>query len=105
MLFRSCYFLVVFGWVFFRCADFSSALAWFATLFGLSSHPFVAALPPLWLLVMLASSILICFVSKNTNDIRWRSTPAWAVACSALLVWSACVILARTRSPFLYFQF
>ncbi|TCO58024.1 MBOAT family O-acyltransferase [Actinocrispum wychmicini] len=108
-------FLVVIGWVFFKSADLSSALAMVGHMFlpdfdGLSDTV-VTALTNQRLVIMLAAlAILFMPAQPVTGPLleSSRSTPATVLRIGVMtvgIVYAAVLIASGTFSPFLYYQF
>lgn len=102
--------VVLSGWVFFRSPDFSSALDYFAALFGNGGDP--ASAKVLAAIVFTPANLLqlaVCAAAAwfLPNSGQWlRRLDGWKVACGlVLLAISVRVMALQGFNPFLYFQF
>jgi len=95
--------LVVIGWVFFRAASFTDAMAMLRTMFQvqIGALPIGAAV----LCVMLVLAAGLAHWAPNSFELTHRWKPAPAIALAALLVLALVRIYGAVNSPFLYFQF
>lgn len=104
-------FLIVnLAWVFFRAHDFSGAVSYLGSLFGMGEVTPSATLissvlysPDHLLTFTLAAAI--AFFAPTTNELSNRITLPRVSYALAMLVWSLVAMSAQSYSPFLYFQF
>jgi alginate O-acetyltransferase complex protein AlgI len=111
---------VMVGWVFFRAADVGTALRMLTALFGVAGGAPAAFGDTHRALVLATALLILARFAPSTQEstgyrgpfdaepgsaprIRWRASPAWAVAVGAAL---AIALMSLSQvSEFLYFQF
>ena len=108
-------FLVVCGWVIFRCDQLNLAAGFFTSMFTLTNHALPAALVNLLnlkntLLLLIAATAL--FLPSGSLDIEFQlkrrprlATAVGIVLFGALLPWCAAVLAAVGQNPFIYYRF
>ena len=107
--------VVMVGWVFFRAETLPGAIAFLASLAGLTAAaptPYTVAwylTPELWLALAagaIGSAPWVPAVAARIDDGRGVMVPALNIAAlMALLVLSIMSMAARTYNPFIYFRF
>ncbi|MCX7818388.1 MAG: MBOAT family protein [Kiritimatiellae bacterium] len=96
------------GWVLFRSADFTVALAYLRAMAGLS-----AAGMNVQDLGMATPPVVAALLAAVIGSVRWRIprsvglTRAWLAVPACLVVWLLCWVrlAAGTHNPFIYFRF
>jgi alginate O-acetyltransferase complex protein AlgI len=95
--------LVVMGWVVFRATSVAHAADVYVALFApVRSAEFLPRVP---LLAALLGLLLLAIVARPSSQRAFRSTRANAILAATLVTVSLFVVLGRTASPFLYYQF
>ncbi len=100
--------LINIGWVFFRAPTFSVAFTWLKKIFLLTPHLTwdLKLFPERHkdrFFVALIVGFLICFLSKNTWQIKMK--PGFRMALMIGLLFALSLMFMGDESPFLYFQF
>ncbi|HET9954511.1 MAG TPA: MBOAT family protein, partial [Polyangiaceae bacterium] len=102
--------IVCLAWVFFRAETLTGALAYFRSLFGVSSageaaHAVAGALYTPYHVAVFSVAALVVWRAPNTWEFTTRLTPLRAVYGVAMLGMAVLVMWTQTVNPFLYFQF
>ncbi|MDB4979945.1 MAG: hypothetical protein JWM82_697 [Myxococcales bacterium] len=102
--------IVCLSWVFFRAKTLGLALAYFASMFGIS-HPTPAsdtvagAMYTPYHATMFVISAVVVWGLPNTWAFTAKLSPVRAVSGLALLAAAVLLMWTQTTNPFLYFQF
>lgn len=97
------FFLVLIGWVFFRCPTFEMATTLISKMFACQIGPLIPGV--VTLVFMLAIAAYLAHKAPNTFELehKWSFLPG--ILLTILFALAVCLIYARKSSPFLYFQF
>ena len=96
---------IMFGWVFFRAPDMSTAGSIFESLFGMKGFEGVSTVVEPYTMSILAIACIIAAMPRNSNRIAEELRFGWPMQVAVSLLLAAGILSVGNPTEFLYFNF